>query len=96
MILAASGNIFTVVQMFNGKSKSIKLFYFPLINPFPLVAGHDGLMPHIFSMKHYQSRVPTIAIIFEILLSFLFLFFMSNIGQLIICVGMINWICESN
>ena len=51
-------------------------------------------MPHIFSMKHYQSNVPMIAILCEIILSFVFLFFMSNIGQLIICVGMINWICN--
>ncbi|CAF3642510.1 unnamed protein product [Adineta steineri] len=71
---AASGNIFTVVQMFN-------------------VAGRDGLMPFIFSMRHYKSNVPMIAIMFEIIISFIFLFFMSNIGQLIICVGMINWIC---
>jgi len=71
---AASGNMFTIGQMFN-------------------VAGRDGLMPHIFSMKHYQSNVPMIAILCEIILSFIFLFFMSNIGKLIICVGMINWIC---
>ncbi|CAF3259518.1 unnamed protein product [Rotaria socialis] len=71
---AASGNIFTIGQMFN-------------------VAGRDGLMPHIFSMKHYQTGVPMIAILCEIILSFIFLFFMSNIGKLIICVGMINWIC---
>ncbi|CAF0901905.1 unnamed protein product [Adineta ricciae] len=71
---AASGNIFTIGQMFN-------------------VAGRDGLMPHIFSMKHYKSNVPMIAILCEIILSFVFLFFMSNIGSLIICVGMINWIC---
>jgi L-type amino acid transporter 5 len=61
-----------------------------------LVAGRDGLMPHIFSMRHYQSNVPMIAIMFEIIISFIFLFFMSNIGKLIICVGMINWICKSN
>ncbi|CAF0820720.1 unnamed protein product [Rotaria sp. Silwood1] len=71
---AASGNIFTIGQMFN-------------------VAGRDGLMPHIFSMKHYESNVPMVAILCEIILSFIFLFFMSNIGKLIICVGMINWIC---
>jgi len=59
-----------------------------------VVAGHDGLMPHIFSMKHYQSNVPMVAILFEIILSFIFLFFMSNIGKLIIYVGMINWICK--
>lgn len=58
-----------------------------------LVAGRDGLMPHIFSMKHHESGVPMIAILCEIILSFIFLFFMSNIGKLIICVGMINWIC---
>jgi hypothetical protein len=51
-------------------------------------------MPHIFSMRHYQSNVPMIAILFEIIISFAFLFFMSNIGKLIICVGMINWICK--
>jgi amino acid transporter len=61
---------------------------------FFLVAGRDGLMPHIFSMKHYESNVPMIAILCEIILSFVFLFFMSNIGKLIICVGMINWICK--
>jgi len=72
----ASGNIFTVVQMFD-------------------VAGRDGLMPHIFSMRHYKSNVPSIAILFEIIISFIFLFFMRNIGKLIICVGMINWICMS-
>ncbi|CAF0804923.1 unnamed protein product [Adineta steineri] len=71
---AASGNIFTIGQMFN-------------------VAGRDGLMPHIFSMKHYETNVPMIAILCELILSFVFLFFMTNIGQLIICVGMINWIC---
>jgi len=71
---AASGNIFTIGQMFN-------------------VAGRDGMMPHIFSMKHYETKVPMIAILCEIILSFIFLFFMSNIGKLIICVGMINWIC---
>ncbi|CAF1274345.1 unnamed protein product [Rotaria sordida] len=71
---AASGNIFTVVQMFH-------------------VAGRDGLMPHIFSMRHYKSNVPMMAIMFEIIISFVFLFFMSNIGTLIICVGMINWTC---
>ncbi|CAF0723956.1 unnamed protein product [Adineta ricciae] len=71
---AASGNIFTVVQMFN-------------------VAGRDGLMPFIFSMRHYETNVPMIAIMFEIIVSFIFLFFMSNIGKLIICVGMINWTC---
>lgn len=59
-----------------------------------LVAGRDGLMPHIFSLKHYQSNVPMIAILCEIILSFVFLFFMSNIDKLIICVGMINWICK--
>ncbi|CAF5080523.1 unnamed protein product, partial [Rotaria sp. Silwood1] len=69
----ASGNIFTVVQMFH-------------------VAGRDGLMPHIFSMRHYKTNVPMMAIMFEIITSFVFLFFMSNIGKLIICVGMINWI----
>ena len=53
-------------------------------------------MPHIFSMKHYQSNVPMIAIMCEIILSFGFLFFMSNIGKLIICAGMINWICEDH
>ncbi|CAF2344011.1 unnamed protein product [Rotaria sp. Silwood2] len=57
------------------------------------VAGRDGLMPHVFSMKHYESNVPMIAILFAILLSFSFLFFMSNIGKLIICVGMLNWAC---
>jgi hypothetical protein len=51
-------------------------------------------MPHIFSMRHYKSHVPMIAIACEIIVSFVFLFFMSNIGQLIICVGMINWICK--
>jgi len=59
-----------------------------------LVAGRDGLMPHIFSMRHYKSNVPMIAIMFEIIIGCIFLFFMSNIGQLIICVGMINWICK--
>ncbi len=59
------------------------------------MAGRDGLMPHIFSMRHYQSNVPMIAILFEIIISFVFLFFMSNIGKLIICVGMINWTCKS-
>ena len=59
-----------------------------------VVAGRDGLMPHIFSMKHHESNVPMIAILCEIILSAVFLFFMSNIGQLIICVGMINWICK--
>jgi hypothetical protein len=51
-------------------------------------------MPHIFSMKHHESNVPMIAILCEIILSFVFLFFMSNMGKLIICVGMINWICK--
>jgi amino acid transporter len=60
-----------------------------------VVAGRDGLMPHIFSMKHYQTNVPMIAILCEIILSIIFLFFMSNMGELIICVGMINWICKS-
>lgn len=60
---------------------------------FRLVAGRDGLMPHIFSMRHHQSNVPMIAILFELLTSFIFLFFMSNIGKLIICAGTINWIC---
>lgn len=60
------------------------------------MAGRDGLMPHIFSMRHYQSNVPMIAILFEIITSFIFLFFMSNIGQLIICAGTINWICMSS
>ncbi|CAF2824087.1 unnamed protein product [Rotaria sp. Silwood2] len=71
---SASGNIFTVVQMFH-------------------VAGRDGLMPHIFSMRHYKTNVPMMAIMFEIIISFIFLFFMSSIGTLIICAGMINWIC---
>ncbi|CAF0935948.1 unnamed protein product [Didymodactylos carnosus] len=70
---AASGNIFTIGQMFN-------------------VAGRDGLMPHIMAMKHYKSNVPMIAMLFEVIVSFVFLFFMSNIDRLIICCGMINWI----
>ncbi|CAF0931525.1 unnamed protein product [Didymodactylos carnosus] len=70
---AASGNIFTIGQMFN-------------------VAGRDGLMPHIMAMKHFESNVPMIAILFEVIISFVFLFFMSNIDRLIICCGMINWI----
>jgi amino acid transporter len=45
-------------------------------------------------MRHYKSNVPMIAIMFEIIIGCIFLFFMSNIGQLIICVGMINWICK--
>jgi hypothetical protein len=95
LFLAASGNIFTIGQMFNGK-KRIELFDFlkKIILEYFLVAGRDGLMPHIFSMKHYRSNVPMIAILCEIILSFVFLFFMSNIGKLIICVGMINWICK--
>ena len=64
------------------------------MNIYILVAGRDGLMPHIFSMKHHESNVPMIAILCEIILSFVFLFFMSNMGKLIICVGMINWICK--
>ncbi|CAF3570898.1 unnamed protein product [Rotaria socialis] len=70
---AASGNIFTVVQMFDA-------------------AGRDGLMPHIISMRHFKTNVPMLAIWFEIIVSFTFLFFMPNIGKLIICAGMINWI----
>ncbi|CAF3912755.1 unnamed protein product [Rotaria sordida] len=58
-----------------------------------MVAGRDGLMPYIFSMKHYESNIPVIAILFEIILSFIFLYFISNIRKLIICVGMINWTC---
>ena len=61
-----------------------------------LVAGRDGMMPHIFSMKHHETGVPMVAILCEIILSFVFLFFMSNIGQLIVCVGMINWICKKS
>ncbi|CAF3802891.1 unnamed protein product [Rotaria sordida] len=57
------------------------------------VAGRDGLMPYIFSMKHYESDIRIIAILFEIILSFIFLYFMSNIRKLIICVDMINWTC---
>ena len=44
----------------------------------------------------HQSNVPMIAIMCEIILSFGFLFFMSNIGKLIICAGMINWICKKH
>lgn len=61
-----------------------------------VVAGRDGLMPHIFSMKHYQTNVPMIAILCEVILSIIFLFFMSNVRELIICVGMINWICKTS
>jgi len=88
--------MFTIGQMFNGKKNRVVCFLFEGKNnsKYFLVAGRDGLMPHIFSMKHYQSNVPMIAILCEIILSFIFLFFMSNIGKLIICVGMINWICK--
>jgi hypothetical protein len=90
--LAASGNIFTIGQMFNG-NETFPFSHGATFESFA-VAGRDGLMPHIFSMKHYQSNVPMIAIMCEIILSFVFLFFMSNIGKLIICVGMINWTCN--